>query len=94
MTRVEVLRAITSKCSEFNQKEVGSILDAFEDVICENLTANREDRVPLGRIGNFKVKHVPERSGVINIGEDKGDTWVKPAHDEIVFKVSASMRDI
>lgn len=94
MTKVEILRAVTAKCSEFNQAEVNSVIEAFSEVVYENLAANKDDKVPFGKLGNFKVKHVPEKSGTIRIGDNKGGTWTKPEHDELIFKVSSTMKDI
>lgn len=89
MTKVEILRAITSKKPEFTQGEAESILNAFEEVIKESLAADKSEKIQFGKLGKFEAKHVGERSGEMN-----GVAWTKPAHDSLVFKPSSAMKDI
>ena len=47
---------------------------------------NEVKHIAIGKIGKFKVKDVPERTGTIMMGDRKGETYTVPAHSEITFK--------
>ena len=91
MTKNEVLKKV-SELSGATQKQVDAVLSAYVDTVINTLTDNREDKIALGNLGNFKVKHVPERSGVAALAG--GKEWTKPAHDEICFKISKSAKEL
>lgn len=94
MTKNEVLKAVANKVEGASQKDIAVILDAFSDVITETLTANHAESVPVGKLGKFKVKTVPERRGKIMMGDRKGEEYVTPQHDEICFKMSKSAKQL
>ena len=81
-----------SELSGVTQKQVDAVIAAFSDVVVDTLADNRDDKVTLGNLGTFKVKHVPERSGVAALAG--GKEWTKPAHDEICFKMSKSTKEL
>lgn len=91
MTKVELLKEISAE-TEVNTKEVEAVLAAFEKVVKETLAEDKVEKVTLPGLGTFKVKDVPERSGVSSLGDKK--PWVKPAHTEICFKLTKSAREI
>ena len=91
MTKNEVLKKV-SELSGVTQKQVDVVLSAFSDVVVDTLADNRDEKVSIGNLGTFKVKHVPERKGISTLGEKK--EWCKPAHDEICFKMSKSTKEL
>ena len=91
MTKNEMLKKV-SEVSGLTQKDVDIVISAFSDVVIDTLADNRDDKVTLGNLGTFKVKHVPERSGVAALAG--GKAWTKPAHDEICFKMSKSVKEL
>ena len=94
MTKNNFIKNIAGKLEGCSQKDVSAVLDDFEEVIGETLKADATESVPVGKIGKFKVKDVPERRGKIMMGDRKGEEYVTPAHKEITFKVSKSIKTI
>ena len=86
MTKQDLLRGICTKVEGATQKDVAVIIDALTEVVRETLSDNHEEKVTLPGLGYFKVKEVPERSGVSALGD--GKAWTVPAHSEITFKMS------
>lgn len=91
MVKNEMLKKV-SEVSGLSQKDVSAVLSAYATVVVDTLTANRDEKIALENIGTFKVKNVPERSGVAALAG--GKTWTKPAHDEIAFKISKSVKEL
>lgn len=91
MTKHEVIKNVAENV-EMNQKTVQAVVEAFADFIYEELRVNKHEKITLGELGTFSVKHVPERRGISQMGEKK--EWVKPEHDELCFKVRKAMKDI
>lgn len=91
MLKNEMLKKI-AEVSGLSQKDVDAVLTAYANVVVDALTANRDEKIALGNIGTFKVKNVPERSGVSTLGEKKA--WTKPAHDEITFKMGKAVKEL
>lgn len=91
MTKVELLKEISTE-SEVSPKDVEKVLSAYEKFVKEILSEEKDEKIPLPGLGTFKVKEVPERSGVSSLGDKK--PWVKPAHTEICFKLTKSAREI
>lgn len=94
MTKNEILKTVAERVDGATQKDIGVILDAFADVITDTLKKDPTETIPVGKIGKFKVKDVPERRGKIMMGDRKGEEYVTPAHKEITFKVSKSVKTI
>ena len=94
MVRNEIAKAVANKLEGCTIKDATAVLEAFEEVIIETLKADPTETVPVGKIGKFKVKTVPERRGKIMMGDRKGEEYVTPQHDEICFKMSRSMKNI
>ena len=91
MKKIDVLKKV-SELSGVTQKDVDAVISAFSDVVVDTLADNRDEKVGIGNLVTFKVKHVPERSGVAALAG--GKEWTKPAHDEICFKISRSIKNI
>lgn len=94
MTKNNFIKNIAGKLEGCSQKDVSAVLDAFEEVIVETLKADATESVPVGKLGKFKVKDVPERTGKIMLGERAGETYVTPSHKEITFKMSKSAKQL
>lgn len=93
MNKVEFVKKIAEVSSEeVSQKQVNAVLAAIESVIKDTLTENSDEKVPLPGIGTFSVKHVAERSGVAALAG--GKEWTKPAHDELKFTISKSVKEL
>lgn len=93
MNKVEMISNIASEADVTN-KVVETVIDAYSKFVLGVLNENRDEKITLPGLGAFSVKHVPERSGVVQLGEKKGSEWTKPAHDEICFKLSKSVKEL
>lgn len=93
MVKNELLKAVAEK-AELSQKDVDTVLTAFENVVTETLTVNADEKIALRKLGAFKVKTVPERVGKIMMGERKGEEYRVPEHNEITFKMSKTAKQI
>ena len=91
MVKNDLLKKIAEK-SDFSQKDVYSVLTAYVDVVTETLSENKDEKIALGNLGSFRVKDVPERSGVAALAG--GKAWTVPAHSEITFKMSKSAKQL
>ena len=93
MTKNDFINAIQETVDfEVTKKDLAQILDAASSVVVDTLKADVTEKITLPGLGTFKVKHVPERSGVAALAG--GKAWTKPAHDEITFKMSKSVKEI
>ena len=91
MTKAEMNKKV-SEVTGLSQKDVDAVIAAYVGVVIDTLKADRDEKIALGGIGNFKVKKVNERTGTIQMGARKGEKYVTPAHEEITFKVSKSVK--
>lgn len=91
MVKNEMLKLVAEKAS-MTQKEIETALSAYVDVVTETLTKDSKEKIALGNLGNFKVKEVPERRGIIRMGARTGEEYVTPAHSEITFKMNKSTK--
>lgn len=92
MTKNELIKAVSEKTETITQKDVDTVLAAYASVVIETLGEDKDEKITLPGLGSFKVKHVPERSGVAALAG--GKAWTKPAHDELTFKISRSVKNI
>ncbi len=91
MKKNELLREIVDKAeNEYTQAEVNEILTTFAKVIVNRLRY-LDEKIPFSDLGNFTVKHVPEKNGIM---ATTGKAWTKPAHKDIVFKTSVKYKDV
>lgn len=92
MTKVELIKNIAETSGEVNQKQVAVVLSALEDVV-RNAVLNGDD-VTIPGIGKVKSKVVPERTGTVMMGVNKGSKWTKPEHKEATIKIAKSLKTI
>lgn len=91
MNKIDTIKAVASEANVTN-KVAEEVMAAYEKLVLGVLTENKGEKVPLPGLGNFSVKHVSERSGVSALGDKK--PWTKPAHDELKFAISRSVREL
>ena len=94
MVKNELVNEIASRIEGAKKGDIAVVLDTFAEVITDTLKADATESVPVGKLGKFKVKTVPERRGKIMLGERAGETYVTPAHQEITFKMSKTAKNI
>lgn len=94
MTKTDLITAITNRVDGAKKGDIAVIIDTYAAVITDTLKANVTESVPVGKLGKFKVKNVPERTGKIMLGERAGETYVTPAHQEITFKMSKTAKQL
>ena len=94
MIKTELINAIAERIEEAKKGDIALILDTYAEVLTDTLKADTTESVPVGKLGKFKVKTVPERRGKIMMGDRKGEEYVTPQHDEICFKMSKSAKQL
>lgn len=94
MVKNELINAIAERVDGAKKGDIAVILDTYADVITDTLKGDATESVPVGKLGKFKVKTVPERRGKIMMGDRKGEEYVTPQHDEITFKMSKTAKKL
>lgn len=94
MVKTELINAIAERIEGAKKGDIAVILNTYAEIITDTLKADATESVPVGKLGKFKVKDVPERTGKIMLGERAGETYVIPAHQEITFKMSKSAKQL
>ena len=93
MTKNEMIKKIQEAVEiEIPMKDIDAILKAQEQVVREAVLANDEVTIP--GIGKVKTKVVPEKTGTVMMGANKGSQWVKPEHKEATIKIASSLKKI
>lgn len=91
MNKIDMIKAVASE-SEVTNKVAEAVIDAYGKFVLGVFSENKEEKIPLPGIGTFSVKHVAERSGVAALAG--GKEWTKPAHDELKFTISKSVKTL
>ena len=91
MNKTELVKEIANQTT-LSQKDVVTVIDAFQNIVKD--TVVRGDKVALTGFLTFDKKHVDAKTGVIQLGEKKGQTWTTQAKDEISVKISKSYKAI
>ena len=73
------------------KKDAEAALDAVTTVITDALAEGND--VKITGFGNFSAVEVAERTGVIQMGERKGETYTTPAHRTPKFKPSSALKE-
>lgn len=89
MTKKKLIKAIATE-TNITQKDVIAVLDTLKAVVVDTVQNGKD--VKIADFVNFSVKEVPERSGITQLGENKGKKWVKPTHKEVKVKLSKSVK--
>ena len=90
MSKKEFIDTLSSK-TEMTKKDCTIVLEAFQDVVKEEVTKGNTIQIP-GFL-TFEKKHVPAKSGVTKLGGVE-KPWSTPAKDEISVKISKSYKAI
>ena len=91
MNKTELVKEISNQ-NTLSQKDVVTVIDAFQNIVKDTVVSG--DKVALTGFLTFDKKHVDAKTGVIQLGEKKGQTWTTPAKDEISVKISKSYKAI
>ena len=91
MNKTELIKEIANQTT-LTQKDITTVLDAFQSVVKD--TVANGDKVSLTGFLTFDKKHVGAKTGVIQLGDKKGQKWNTPAKDEISVKISKSYKAI
>lgn len=91
MTKNDMIKNVASEADVAN-KVAEAVIDAYGKFVLGALNENSDEKVPLPGIGSFSVKHVAERSGIAAL--TGGKEWTKPAHDELKFTISKSVKTL
>ena len=94
MTKTILLRNVAGNLLFYYKTTVETFTPALDDALIISLTNDKTEKVPLIGIGNFTAKHVDEKSGIVQLGENKGSTWHKDAEDQLAFKISKSVKTL
>ena len=91
MNKTQLVKELAER-TNLTQKDISTVLDGFQSVVKD--TVANGDKVSLTGFLTFDKKHVEAKTGVIQLGEKKGQTWTTPAKDEISVKISKSYKAI
>lgn len=91
MVKNDFITKITEKVDGITKKDAGVILEAISEIITDALVAG--DDITLPNVGKFSVSNVPERTGIVQLGDHKGEKWVKEAHKKPSFKAAKALKD-
>lgn len=90
MTKPELIEELSVKTG-LQKKEAEAFLKAFTETVTEELAEKRQ--VALVGFGTFSTVEVAERTGIVQLGANKGDTYTTPAHLKPKFKPGKALND-
>lgn len=91
MNKVDMIKTVASEAAVTN-KVAEAVMDAYGKFVLGALSENKDEKITLPGLGAFSVKHVAERSGVAALAG--GKEWTKPAHNELKFTISKSVKTL
>lgn len=91
MDKKTTITKIAEKIEGMTKKDAGIVLDVIGEVITEALVAG--DDVSIPGVGKFSVTEVAERTGIIHMGDKKGEKYVTPAHNKPTFKAATTLKN-
>lgn len=91
MLKNDMIKAVASE-AEVANKVAEAVMDAYGKFVLGALSENKDEKITLPGLGAFSVKHVAEKSGVTALAG--GKEWTKPAHDELKFTISKSVKTL
>lgn len=92
MNKSGLVKAISIKTEGITQKDIASVLDVLPDVIKEIVVSG--EKIVLTNFITFEKNDIGEKSGIVGIGNKKGEKWVSPAHSEVKAKLSKTYRQL
>lgn len=90
MNKSDLISNVATKCG-YTKKDTGAVVDAFVQTVIEAVANG--DEVSIAGFGKFSAVDVAERTGIIQMGERKGETYVTPAHKTPKFKVASAFKE-
>jgi len=90
MNKTELVTELANRIGS-TKIEAENILKAFADITTEELVAH--NKVTLPGLGTLETVEVAERSGIIQMGDKKGETYTTPAHVKPKFKPTSALKD-
>jgi DNA-binding protein HU-beta len=90
MNKKDVIAKVAEKM-EITKKAAGEHMDAMLEVIIEAMVAGED--VKISGFGTFSAVEVSERTGTIQMGDRKGETYVTPAHRAPKFKAASALKE-
>ena len=88
MNKKEIVKVVANKFNEYTQKEIGEVIDAFLEVVQDQLVSG--ETVRLAGFGNFEVSTRAERQGR---NPKTGETIVIPEKKAPKFKPAKALKD-
>lgn len=73
------------------KKAAGEAVDAVFGVITDAMADGND--VAVSGFGKFVVADVPERTGIIQMGDRKGEQYISEAHRAPKFKAASALKD-
>lgn len=92
MNKTELVREIANRIEGATQRDIACVIDTFAEVVKETVVAG--DKVALTGFLTFDKKHVPAKSGIVQLGDKKGQTWETPEKDEVKVSLSKTYKAI
>jgi DNA-binding protein HU-beta len=90
MNKTELIAAVAKK-ADMTKTQAEAAVNATLNSIVDAMAAG--EKVALVGFGTFEVADVKERTGTIQMGDRKGETYVTPAHKAPKFKAGAAMKN-
>ena len=90
MNKNELVTKVAGKLG-VTKKDTVAAIDAFVETVIETVASGEE--VSLAGFGKFTSVDVAERTGVIQMGERKGEAYTTPAHRAPKFKFATAFKD-
>lgn len=90
MNKKMIIDAVSEKLG-CTKKDAGEIVTTLFNVVADALVDGKDVAVP--GFGSFKIVDVAERTGTIQMGERKGETYVTPAHKAVKFKPASALKE-
>lgn len=90
MNKKELIAKLAEK-QDCTKKAAEENMTAFVEVLVEALAAGETVKIP--GLGTFSVTEVAERTGIIQMGDRKGETYTTPAHRAPKFKPASTLKD-
>ena len=91
MNKQELVTAMANKM-ESSKVDAEKALSAFIEVVTDALVSR--DDVNIIGFGKFATAEVKEKSGIIQLGDRKGETYTTPAHTKPTFKYGKTVKEL
>ena len=91
MNKKELINAVAEVMGT-TKKAAGEAVDTVFGVIADAMAEGND--VAVSGFGKFVVADVPERTGIIQMGDRKGEQYTTPAHKAPKFKASSTLKDV